>query len=96
MLGLCDIAQLGCLSLQWCYRYRHKGQYDYPPPSNSYRSQSPSTEEHLGSDGNGGNNNGTGGSPNGGGGMDNFTKALIAGAFIMGMGTGVWLYRMSV
>ena len=26
----------------------------------------------------------------GGGGMDNFTKALIAGAFIMGMGTGVW------
>ena len=29
--------------------------------------------------------------PNGGGGgMDNFTKALIAGAFIMGMGTGVW------
>ena len=22
--------------------------------------------------------------------MDNFTKALIAGAFIMGMGTGVW------
>jgi hypothetical protein len=22
--------------------------------------------------------------------MDNFTKAVIAGAFIMGMGTGVW------
>ena len=34
-----------------------------------------------------------GGSPPGGGGggeMDNFTKAVIAGAFIMGMGTGVW------
>ncbi|CAL8462936.1 g2470 [Coccomyxa elongata] len=30
------------------------------------------------------------GGNNGGGGMDNFTKALIAGAFIMGMGTGVW------
>ena len=78
----------GLLSLYCLCRYRDRGQYDYPPPGSSYRGSPPPTEVNFGSDDNSGNNNGSGGSPNGGGGMDNFTKALIAGAFIMGMGTG--------
>ena len=71
-------------------RYRDRGQYDYSPPDSSHRGKLPPTEGNYGSNDNGGNN-GSGGNPNGGGGMDNFTKALIAGAFIMGMGTGLLL-----
>lgn len=74
-------------SLLLC-RYRDRGQYDTPPPNNSYRGFQPPTEGSVGSDGGNGNGSDSGSNPNGGGGMDNFTKALIAGAFIMGMGTG--------
>ena len=35
------------------------------------------------------NRNGAGGG-GGGGGLDNVTKSIIAGAFLMGIGTGVW------
>ena len=62
-------------------RYRQRGQYDYAPPPGGYREAGPRGPPPGG------------GSPGGGGGggeMDNFTKAVIAGAFIMGMGTGVW------
>ena len=76
-------------SQRFC-RYRDRGQYDYPPPDSSHRGNLPPTDGILGGNDNGGNN-GSGGNPNGGGGMDNFTKALIAGAFIMGMGTGLLL-----
>ena len=76
-------------SQRFC-RYRDRGQYDYPPPDSSHRGNLPPTDGIHGGNDNGGNN-GSGGSPNGGGGMDNFTKALIAGAFIMGMGTGLLL-----
>lgn len=73
-----------CVTL---FRYRDRGQYDYPPPREGSGQEPPPTQENYG----GGNGSGPGnGGNNGGGGMDNFTKALIAGAFIMGMGTGVW------
>ena len=69
-------------------RYTDRGQYDSPPPDSSYRGAQPPTEDSFGGGGGNGTGNDSGGNPNGGGGMDNFTKALIAGAFIMGMGTG--------
>ena len=79
-------------------RYRDRRAYDYPPPpgsgANGYGRGGPpppAAEEAYGSSG--GDGGGGGGDPNGGGErppMDNFTKAVIAGAFIMGMGTGVW------
>ena len=81
-----DVLTLECSACP-C-RYRDRGQYDSPPPHSSYKGAQPPTEDSSGSGGNNGNSNGSG-NPNGGGGMDNFTKALIAGAFIMGMGTGM-------
>ena len=73
------------------FRYSDRRSYDHPPSNGSSRDWSPPppTQESYGSggppDGGGPNGNSSGGQP-----MDNFTKAVIAGAFIMGMGTGVW------
>ncbi|KAK9807055.1 hypothetical protein WJX72_012203 [[Myrmecia] bisecta] len=59
---------------------QQRSNYDYGPPPSSSRPPPGGPPAPPG----GGDNNGPGG------GMSNFTKALIAGAFIMGMGTGVW------
>ena len=67
--------------------HRRRGQYDYAPPPGGQRGagdgfrEVPPRGPPPGGDGDGGGS---------GGGMSNFTKAVIAGAFIMGMGTGVW------
>ena len=72
------------------HRYRDRRSYDYPPSNGHSRDWTPPpTQESYGGGGppEGGdpNGNGSDGRP-----MDNFTKAIIAGAFIMGIGTGVW------
>ena len=64
-------------------RELRRSQYDYPPPSAQdprYRQPPPPDPptEHAG-----------GGGPDGGG-PDSLTKALIGGAFVLGIGVGVW------
>jgi hypothetical protein len=61
--------------------YQQQGQYT-PPPGG------PATQ--TGSGGDGGSSSGGGGSGNDGGGLSGYTKALIAAAFVTGLGAGVY------
>lgn len=61
--------------------YQQQGQYT-PPPGG------PATQ--TGSGGDGGGSSGGGGSGNDGGGLSGYTKALIAAAFVTGLGAGVY------
>ena len=64
--------------------WRDVAAYDYPPTPSHLRIAGPSG-------GPPGNGSGPGPGPGGDGGLSNFTKALIAGAFVMGMGAGAAL-----
>ena len=73
-------------------RQQRRSQYDYPPSSgrsSQYQQQEayrpPDTAGRNGGGGPGGGGNS--GGPNGGG---DFSKALLAGAFVLGIGVGVW------
>ena len=62
--------------------WRDVAAYDYPPAASPPRTAAPPG-------GPPGNGNGPGPGGGGEGGLSSFTKALIAGAFVMGMGAGL-------
>lgn len=72
---------------QWDQQ-QQQGPYQQGPYGQPNPQAGPATQ--TGSGGNGSGNNGGGSSGNDGGGLSGYTKALIAAAFVTGLGAGVY------